>query len=352
MTRIEGHVGIGPGWPPSRSKRPVVVSVRYPFRTTAGDVVIEPVWADVRVTGAGRFAIDDVLPGYIWLRIQHGTYVANRVLIVPSDPTVDYADLVEVDPATLEPLEPMPPSALDILAEAQAAVDAAEAATAAAVASTGEPGASAYQIAVDNGFVGTEAAWLASLDGTDGIDGTDGTDAAEAPGVFADREQTMTMHAAFSSVSPTSGTLDLAYFTARYDDTREQVAAYTASSASAALTLAKMGIYSVDGSGNLTLVATTGNETSAFAASGTRYPLDLLAAVALVKGQRYAIGHLIIGTTMGNRAGMAFPSSTLTAAFGPVNRPSARLAGQTDLPASIAYGSLVNTTAVMYAEVL
>jgi hypothetical protein len=35
-------------------------------------------------------------------------------------------------------------------------------------------GASAYDIAVANGFVGTEAAWLASLDGTDGDDGEDG----------------------------------------------------------------------------------------------------------------------------------------------------------------------------------
>lgn len=33
---------------------------------------------------------------------------------------------------------------------------------------------SAYDIAVDNGFVGTESAWLASLEGADGTDGVDG----------------------------------------------------------------------------------------------------------------------------------------------------------------------------------
>lgn len=38
----------------------------------------------------------------------------------------------------------------------------------------GAPGLSAYQIAVNNGFVGTETQWLASLVGTDGIDGSDG----------------------------------------------------------------------------------------------------------------------------------------------------------------------------------
>ena len=38
-------------------------------------------------------------------------------------------------------------------------------------------GDSAYEIAVANGFVGTEAAWLASLEGTDGTNGDDGLDA-------------------------------------------------------------------------------------------------------------------------------------------------------------------------------
>ena len=38
-------------------------------------------------------------------------------------------------------------------------------------------GESAYSIAVKNGFVGTEAEWLASLKGEDGTDGEDGKDA-------------------------------------------------------------------------------------------------------------------------------------------------------------------------------
>ena len=35
----------------------------------------------------------------------------------------------------------------------------------------GDDGASAYQVAVNNGFVGNQAAWLASLEGSDGTDG-------------------------------------------------------------------------------------------------------------------------------------------------------------------------------------
>ena len=37
---------------------------------------------------------------------------------------------------------------------------------------SGTAGKSAYEIAVDNGFVGTEAEWLESLKGVDGTDGT------------------------------------------------------------------------------------------------------------------------------------------------------------------------------------
>lgn len=44
----------------------------------------------------------------------------------------------------------------------------------------GPDGESAYQIAVANGFVGTEAQWLASLIGLPGEDGTDGTNGSSA----------------------------------------------------------------------------------------------------------------------------------------------------------------------------
>lgn len=42
------------------------------------------------------------------------------------------------------------------------------------VTPAGADGDSAYEIAVANGFVGTEVEWLASLEGTDGINGIDG----------------------------------------------------------------------------------------------------------------------------------------------------------------------------------
>ena len=43
----------------------------------------------------------------------------------------------------------------------------------------GSAGLSAYQIAVNNGFIGTEAEWLASLQGANGIDGAAGQDGTD-----------------------------------------------------------------------------------------------------------------------------------------------------------------------------
>lgn len=59
--------------------------------------------------------------------------------------------------------------------------------------SEGPAGDSAYEVAVDNGFVGTEAEWLTSLEGapgangtngTNGIDGQDGLDGAEGQSAY------------------------------------------------------------------------------------------------------------------------------------------------------------------------
>jgi len=44
------------------------------------------------------------------------------------------------------------------------------------ISEKGKDGESAYQIAIENGFVGTETEWLESLKGTDGLPGKDGID--------------------------------------------------------------------------------------------------------------------------------------------------------------------------------
>ena len=50
---------------------------------------------------------------------------------------------------------------------------------------SGADGLSAYEIAVNNGFVGTELEWLASLEGADGVDGTNGVDGQDGADGFS-----------------------------------------------------------------------------------------------------------------------------------------------------------------------
>ena len=50
----------------------------------------------------------------------------------------------------------------------------------------GADGKSAYELAVDEGYTGTEEEWLASLHGADGTDGTDGTDGKSAYEIAVD----------------------------------------------------------------------------------------------------------------------------------------------------------------------
>ena len=50
----------------------------------------------------------------------------------------------------------------------------------------GPPGDSAYEIAVENGFVGTETEWLDSLQGEDGTPGSDGADGESAYEIAVD----------------------------------------------------------------------------------------------------------------------------------------------------------------------
>jgi hypothetical protein len=48
----------------------------------------------------------------------------------------------------------------------------------------GKDGKSAYRIAVENGFIGTEAQWLASLEGADGVAGADGKDGVDGQSAY------------------------------------------------------------------------------------------------------------------------------------------------------------------------
>ena len=141
---------------------------------------------------------------------------------------------------------------------------------------------------------------------------------------------------AIGAQSLVSGTLHLTYFTARKTETISTVRMLTDSTAATGLTLARMGIYSVDGGGNLTLVASTANDATLFDDAYSPYPKALTSAFAKVKGTRYAFGVLVVAATPPNITGLTV--SGADSSLPP--RLCGIVAGQADLPASVTAGTV------------
>lgn len=140
------------------------------------------------------------------------------------------------------------------------------------------------------------------------------------------------------TVPVVSGRLQLCFFTARKSETIASLRMSTGLTASGALTLAKMGLYSVAGNGDITLIGSTANDTSLFMGTYTNYTRALTAPVAVTKGSRYGFAYLLVGSSAATFAGAPWGGSNAEAATLPLM--AAVLTGQTDLPASVAVGSL------------
>ncbi|WBB94190.1 hypothetical protein [Verrucosispora sp. WMMC514] len=146
-----------------------------------------------------------------------------------------------------------------------------------------------------------------------------------------------------NSVALLSGLLVLGYWTADKTETINTLTAHTGGAAAGATpTLCRMGVYSVAGNGNLTLVAATDDDTSLFAAANTAYPKALASPWNKVAGQRYAVGLLVVtGAAMPTFHGQLWPSTAVSSALLFAGPPVvSRMLSQTDLPSSIAAGSL------------
>ena len=151
-----------------------------------------------------------------------------------------------------------------------------------------------------------------------------------------------------SGIGMTSGTLRLSYFTSRRAGSSTQVRVVTGGTAAAATpTLCRIGLYTVDAAGAGTLVASTANDTSLFAATSTVYTRSWSSPYTLIVGQRYALG--LIGTTVPTMGGVSMSLGT-EPNMSP--RLSAAWAGQTDLPASFADASLGTTGSTVYGAIL
>jgi hypothetical protein len=138
----------------------------------------------------------------------------------------------------------------------------------------------------------------------------------------------------------TSGTVHLTYFTARKTETITKLMASVDATAAAGLTYGALGIYSIDGSGNGTLVAASTSDTAGFAPAFSLYQPSLTASMTKTAGQLYAVAILCTGSTMpsltarpGNAQLFSSQSPRLTGS----------LTGQASLPGTFTSASVVNS---------
>lgn len=154
-----------------------------------------------------------------------------------------------------------------------------------------------------------------------------------------------------STVTTGNGILRLTYFVARKGETITQVRTMSGATAQVGATMCKVGIYSEDSSGNLTLVGSTANTTTLWAATNTAYTTSLSASFAKTRGTRYAVGILVVGSsTAPTMNGNLVPTAGTETSLSP--RLSALFGGQTDLPSSVAVGSLSDSTVQHYAALV
>ncbi len=156
-----------------------------------------------------------------------------------------------------------------------------------------------------------------------------------------------------TATTAASGTqnLRLTYFTAKKTEPITQVRVPSGSTAAGATpTLARVGIYTVDSSGNLTLVASTANDTALFAASSTEYVKSLSASFTKQRGTRYAVGILVV--TSATAPTFLGHNSLTSAEAGKAPRLGGLVSAQSDLPSSVSVGSITDQAHLAYVALL
>jgi len=145
-----------------------------------------------------------------------------------------------------------------------------------------------------------------------------------------------------------TGSVFLDYFTADKTESISTITAYTGSTAAGATpTVCRMAAFSVAANGDLTQVAVTPNDTTLFGSTFTQYAKAFSAPFTKQQGQRYALGLLVVtGAAAPNFIGLPYVNATIVSnMLNDTPALTARLAGQTDMPSSIAVGSLLATAA-------
>jgi aryl-phospho-beta-D-glucosidase BglC (GH1 family) len=156
----------------------------------------------------------------------------------------------------------------------------------------------------------------------------------------------------------TSGNAYFSYFTPDYNLTVANFVASTGPTTPVGtITLARMGLYTVDGSNNLTCVARTANTVGMFSALNTTTTQAIaddgaaspgaLASYNLLRGVRYAFAFIEVGASTAPQMGSRqLPNGALGQSLTPVL--CTQISGQTDLAASYTAGSVSGSVSFFY----
>lgn len=135
-----------------------------------------------------------------------------------------------------------------------------------------------------------------------------------------------------------SGVVNYTYFTARRTVKGITRASLVTSVVSATITTQKVGLYSEDAAGNLTLLSASANLVGLFQAADGVDDVTI-PAVDVKAGARYALATLFVGTTgptlLGSGAVGATVDAQMARIWGEAPKMAAQFAGQTDLVASV-----------------
>jgi len=149
--------------------------------------------------------------------------------------------------------------------------------------------------------------------------------------------------------------LRLVYMTAMRTETISQVRWYSGTTgAGATPTLIRFGVYSIDATTfAATLIASTVNDTTLFAATNTAYTRSFSASFTKTAGSIYALACLCVtAATAPTTPGMQSVTNTGATILGRLPRVSGSISAQTDLPSSYADASVSAYQSVLYAELL
>lgn len=142
------------------------------------------------------------------------------------------------------------------------------------------------------------------------------------------------------------------YFTCRKSQTITKIRTVVGSTNQIGATLCRIGLFTADASDNLTLVASTANDTSLWATANTVYDKALSSPTSytVVRGQRYAIGMLVVGASQApGLVGFTLGNSAIG---NTAPRTGFLIGSQTDLPSSIATGSMTGSNVMTYAALV